>query len=117
MPNKPHAPRAGPKKPNATTTTAGSSKDAANTSKKGKGAAVKDEDGTKSTSKKTKTDLKAPPPADEIPKKPDTRALIGGASWTGKLPMTLLAELCQKQKWHKPEYTMVERTTCTWKVS
>jgi len=39
-------------------------------------------------------------------KKPDTRELIGGASWTGKLPVNLLAEHCQKQKWGKPEYTM-----------
>ncbi|KAL8877768.1 MAG: hypothetical protein Q9192_008602, partial [Flavoplaca navasiana] len=26
------------------------------------------------------------PSGQEAPKKPDTRALIGGASWTGKLP-------------------------------
>lgn len=39
-------------------------------------------------------------------KKPDTRTLIGGASWTGKLPVNMLSELCQKQKWAKPEYTM-----------
>ncbi|KAL8686593.1 MAG: hypothetical protein Q9218_006996 [Villophora microphyllina] len=42
----------------------------------------------------------------ETPKKPDTRQLIGGASWTGKLPVNLLSEHCQKQKWGKPEYTM-----------
>ncbi|KAI9765735.1 MAG: hypothetical protein M1840_007168 [Geoglossum simile] len=42
----------------------------------------------------------------EAPKKPDTRTLIGGASWTGKLPLNLLSEHCQKQKWEKPEYTM-----------
>ena len=41
------------------------------------------------------------------PKRPDTRTLIGGASWTGKLPVTLLSEHCQKQKWERPEYTMV----------
>ncbi|KAL9640813.1 MAG: hypothetical protein Q9164_000048 [Protoblastenia rupestris] len=44
--------------------------------------------------------------AEDAPKKPDTRALIGGASWTGKLPVNMLAEHCQKQKWAKPEYTM-----------
>ncbi|KAF7504911.1 hypothetical protein GJ744_001632 [Endocarpon pusillum] len=38
--------------------------------------------------------------------RPDARKVIGGASWTGKLPMTLLSELCQKQKWNKPEYSM-----------
>ncbi|KAI9785367.1 MAG: hypothetical protein M1839_000386 [Geoglossum umbratile] len=42
----------------------------------------------------------------EAPKKPDTRTLIGGASWTGKLPVNLLSEHCQKQKWEKPEYIM-----------
>lgn len=47
------------------------------------------------------------PPADGAPKKPDTRTLIGGASWTGKLPVNMLSEHCQKQKWEKPEYTMV----------
>lgn len=36
----------------------------------------------------------------------DARKIIGGASWTGKLPMNLLSELCQKQKWNKPEYSM-----------
>lgn len=43
----------------------------------------------------------------EQPKKPTVRAIIGGASWTGKLPVNMLAEHCQKQKWAKPEYTMV----------
>ena len=45
--------------------------------------------------------------ANDGPKKPDTRKLIGGASWTGKLPVNMLSEHCQKQKWAKPEYTMV----------
>ncbi|KAI9736185.1 MAG: hypothetical protein M1834_001070 [Cirrosporium novae-zelandiae] len=44
--------------------------------------------------------------ASDAPKRPDTRKLIGGASWTGKLPMNLLSEHCQKQRWDKPEYTM-----------
>ena len=44
--------------------------------------------------------------AEDAVKKPDTRTLIGGASWTGKLPVNLLSEHCQKQKWRKPEYTM-----------
>lgn len=46
--------------------------------------------------------------AGEAQKRADTRALIGGASWTGKLPVNMLAEHCQKQRWEKPEYTMVE---------
>ena len=49
----------------------------------------------------------AAPPAENTPKKPDTRQLIGGASWTGKLPVNMLSEHCQKQRWGKPEYTMV----------
>ena len=52
------------------------------------------------------------PSVPDAPKKPDTRQLIGGASWTGKLPMNLLSELCQKQKWSKPEYTMVMLDHC-----
>jgi ATP-dependent RNA helicase DHX57 len=44
-------------------------------------------------------------PLPEAEKKPDTRTLIGGASWTGKLPQTLFNEHCQKQKWERPEYT------------
>ena len=46
-------------------------------------------------------------PNEDGPKKPGTRQLIGGTSWTGKLPANLLSEHCQKQKWDKPEYTMV----------
>jgi ATP-dependent RNA helicase DHX57 len=46
------------------------------------------------------------PAAEDAPKKPDTRTLIGGASWTGKLPVNLLSEHCQKQKWERPEYNM-----------
>ncbi|KAF2024782.1 P-loop containing nucleoside triphosphate hydrolase protein [Setomelanomma holmii] len=38
------------------------------------------------------------------PKKPDTRTLIAGASWTGKLPVNLLSEHFQKQHWSKPDY-------------
>ncbi|KAH8725779.1 P-loop containing nucleoside triphosphate hydrolase protein [Phaeosphaeriaceae sp. PMI808] len=38
------------------------------------------------------------------PKKPDTRTLIAGASWTGKLPVNLLSEHFQKQHWRTPEY-------------
>ncbi|EAW14472.1 RNA helicase [Aspergillus clavatus NRRL 1] len=40
------------------------------------------------------------------PKKPSVKEVIGGASWTGKLPVNMLSEHCQKQKWEKPEYTM-----------
>jgi ATP-dependent RNA helicase DHX57 len=46
-------------------------------------------------------------PLGEAPKRPDVKKIIGGASWTGKLPVNLLSEHCQKQKWERPEYTMV----------
>jgi ATP-dependent RNA helicase DHX57 len=52
--------------------------------------------------------LDGPALAGEAPKRPDVKKLIGGASWTGKLPVNMLSEHCQKQKWEKPEYTMVE---------
>ncbi|KAF2434031.1 ATP-dependent RNA helicase A [Tothia fuscella] len=48
------------------------------------------------------------PAPEDGPKKPDTRTLIGGASWTGKLPLNMFNEHCQKQKWDKPEYTMMK---------
>lgn len=38
----------------------------------------------------------------------DTRTLITGSkSWTGKLPVNLLSELCQRKRWEKPDYSMV----------
>ena len=40
------------------------------------------------------------------PPRPDTRKIIGGASWTGKLPVNLLSEHCQREKWNKPDYSM-----------
>lgn len=42
------------------------------------------------------------------PPRPTVRELIGGASWTGKLPVNLLSEHCQKQKWEKPEYSTIK---------
>lgn len=44
----------------------------------------------------------------DAPKKPSTKELIGGSSWTGKLPVNLLAEHCQRLKWDKPEFFMVQ---------
>ncbi|KUI56794.1 Putative ATP-dependent RNA helicase ucp12 [Cytospora mali] len=40
------------------------------------------------------------------PPKPTVKQIIGGQSWTGKLPVNLLSEHCQKLKWEKPEYDM-----------
>ncbi|CAK7207319.1 Putative ATP-dependent RNA helicase ucp12 [Sporothrix eucalyptigena] len=38
------------------------------------------------------------------PPKPTVKQIIGGSSWTGKLPVNLLSEHCQKQKWDRPDY-------------
>lgn len=46
-------------------------------------------------------------PQADGPKKPSARELVGGSSWTGKLPVNMLSEHCQKVKWERPEYTMV----------
>lgn len=41
-------------------------------------------------------------------KKPLTpQEIIGGKSWTGKLPQTLFYELCVKNGWQNPEYVIV----------
>lgn len=42
------------------------------------------------------------------PPRPTARQLIGGASWTGKLPVNLLSEHCQKQKWDRPDYNTIK---------
>ena len=116
MPKNAHGPRGGGSK-KAPSPAAGPSKDPPKAELKGakKGqSAVKAEEGkttgTKSGTKSGATAKTAEEP-EEAPKKPDTRTLIGGASWTGKLPLNLLSEVCQKQKWHKPEYTMVRQTS------
>ncbi|KAF4119604.1 ATP-dependent RNA helicase DHX57 [Geosmithia morbida] len=43
-----------------------------------------------------------PPPGDAP--KPTVKQRIGGSSWTGKLPVNLMSEYCQKQHWDRPEY-------------
>lgn len=48
----------------------------------------------------------APPLESSGPPKPTAKQIIGGASWTGKLPVNLLSEHCQRQKWNKPDYSM-----------
>lgn len=110
MVNKPHAPRqdgkSSKKQPVAATANGedtsyivfGNEKPG----KKGKQAASSNGSTASSSKAKTPTDGAAP----EAEKKPDTRTLIAGSSWTGKLPMTLFNEHCQKQRWEKAEYTM-----------
>lgn len=41
------------------------------------------------------------------PPKPTVKQIIGGQSWTGKLPVNLLSEHCQKMKWERPDYHQV----------
>ncbi|KAF4981106.1 hypothetical protein FZEAL_3013 [Fusarium zealandicum] len=57
---------------------------------------------------KGKKGQKAGAPTTEAPSldppKPTVKQLIGGSSWTGKLPVNLLSEYCQKQRWERPDY-------------
>ncbi|OCK75643.1 DEAD/DEAH box helicase-like protein [Lepidopterella palustris CBS 459.81] len=109
MPKNPHGPRGGAsKKPAPTVTSDGNDtsyivfSNAKEDPKKGKKKddAVKEDKDTKGKGKAKEPAGKA----EDAPKKPDTRTLIGGASWTGKLPVNILSEHCQKQKWAKPDY-------------
>ncbi|KAI5961502.1 ucp12 [Candida theae] len=59
------------------------------------------------TSKK-KTSKESPP---EDRKKPSRGLVVGeNFGWTGKLPVTLLNEHCQKQKWNKCQYDMMRKS-------
>ncbi|KAK8249177.1 DEAD/DEAH box helicase-like protein [Phyllosticta capitalensis] len=111
MPKNPHPPRGGggskksaPPPPGEDTSYIVFSNSKGD-SKKGKKA---DSSAKNETDGKGKSKGKAPADqqADDAPKKPDTRTIIGGASWTGKLPVNMLSEHCQKQKWAKPDYSM-----------
>ncbi|KAI1432641.1 P-loop containing nucleoside triphosphate hydrolase protein [Xylaria sp. CBS 124048] len=42
------------------------------------------------------------------PPKPTVKQIIGGSSWTGKLPVNLLSEHCQRQKWDRPDYQPIK---------
>ncbi|TKA29235.1 hypothetical protein B0A50_03745 [Salinomyces thailandicus] len=113
MVNKPHAQRGSKagKKPSGTAATANGEdtsyivfgKDE-KAGKKGKQPPVTESAASTRGGKSKEVVNGAPQP--EAEKKPDTRTLIAGSSWTGKLPMTLFNEHCQKQRWDKPEYTM-----------
>lgn len=49
------------------------------------------------------------PDVPEVLRKPTTKQLVGGSSWTGKLPTALLHEYCQKQGWLKPDCNVSHR--------
>lgn len=59
--------------------------------------------GSSKPSASTSAGAGAGEPADGPPK-PTVKQIIGGQSWTGKLPVNLLSEHCQKQKWERPDY-------------
>jgi ATP-dependent RNA helicase DHX57 len=117
MVNKPHAPRSSNKPGKKAASTAATangedtsyivfsnSKDSKNSKKPAPSTASTPPAPAKSNGKSgaaPQLDL-----AGDVVKKPDTRTLIGGQSWTGKLPVNMLSEHCQKQKWERPEYTM-----------
>ena len=61
--------------------------------------ASKSKKGQKNDTAATGTDLLAAGPP-----KPTVKQIIGGSSWTGKLPVNLMSEYCQKQRWNKPDY-------------
>ncbi|KAA8897761.1 P-loop containing nucleoside triphosphate hydrolase protein [Sphaerosporella brunnea] len=48
-------------------------------------------------------------PAAEEKKPPSVQEIIGGKSWTGKLPQTLFYEHCVRQGWEKPQYDNPKR--------
>ncbi|KAI0201070.1 P-loop containing nucleoside triphosphate hydrolase protein [Astrocystis sublimbata] len=63
--------------------------------------------------KKTGQSSSAGKPADNEempmgPPKPTVKQIIGGSSWTGKLPVNLLSEHCQRQKWDRPDYQPIK---------
>lgn len=113
MPKNAHPPRGGdPSKKKGSAAASAAATNAEDTSyivfsnSKGDSKKGKKTDAGSANKAKGKTPAGGEGEAD-APKKPDTRTLIGGASWTGKLPVNMLSEHCQKQKWDKPEYTMV----------
>lgn len=83
--------------------------------KKGKGRAPPRKDASPAPSsssskpakgKKGPEQQESPDPGILAPPKPTAKQILGGSSWTGKLPVNLFSELCQKQKWEKPVYDM-----------
>ncbi|KAJ9650970.1 putative ATP-dependent RNA helicase ucp12 [Neophaeococcomyces mojaviensis] len=64
------------------------------------------EDDKKKGKSKGKPKEQQPPTEATGPPKPTAKQLIGGTSWTGKLPVNFLSEHCQRHKWNKPDYSM-----------
>lgn len=112
MVNKPHAPRSnkpGSKKPQASASTINgedTSYIVFGNDKPGKKGKQTQNAPPAPTGKGKANDAPTSGAQPEAEKKPDTRTLIAGSSWTGKLPQTLFNEHCQKQRWERPEYTI-----------
>lgn len=112
MVNKPHAPRSnkpGGKKSQASASTINgedTSYIVFGNDKPGKKGKQTQNAPPATTGKGKGNDAPAAGAQPEAEKKPDTRTLIAGSSWTGKLPQTLFNEHCQKQRWERPEYTV-----------
>ncbi|ODA81741.1 hypothetical protein RJ55_00244 [Drechmeria coniospora] len=69
------------------------------------GPSVPAKDGSKGKKGQKAAPLTTPvEKATAVPPKPTVKQIIGGSSWTGKLPVNLLSEYCQKQRWERPEY-------------
>lgn len=109
MPKNPHPPRAGggPKKKTASQAEIDDTSFIVFGSEKGPPRKEKNNDAHEKASEARGKGKAGEGAAYDVPKKPSTREIVGGASWTGKLPVNMLSEHCQKQKWDKPEYTMV----------
>jgi ATP-dependent RNA helicase DHX57 len=65
---------------------------------------------TGTSSKKPPPSGTLPPSSDDAPKPPTVSEIIGGKSWTGKLPQTLFYEHCVRSGWEKPVYDNPRRT-------
>ncbi|KAF2744988.1 DEAD/DEAH box helicase-like protein [Sporormia fimetaria CBS 119925] len=104
MGKNPHPPRGKPaKKPAPVPPAEDTSFIVFGSGKEKKGGKGKGKDGAADVT----TNKTGPPaPASDAPKPPDARKLVGGASWTGKLPVNMFSEHCQKQRWQKPDYRM-----------
>lgn len=108
MPRNPHPPRGGPAKksvpPAEDTSYIIFSDGKDKKGKKGQSSNTATEDNKSKGTGRGKAPAAGQP--EDAPKRPDARTLVGGASWTGKLPVNMFSEHCQKHQWMKPDYRM-----------
>lgn len=108
MVKKGKAPAAGPSSSKPAPTKATSSKTSSSSKSGPKKPAPPEDDLLIFTTDKErkKKDPAAVPEGPPEPPKPTAKQIIGGQSWTGKLPVNLLQEHCQKMKWERPDYML-----------